>query len=158
MITQTPLRSPVLTREELEFPKKKRITGMQILLWMIVTLCFIGVAAFIGIMRLKSQLGVPNAVLPTLQAADTGVQFFDRNNHYLCTVHADRDRQPVPLAKISKTMRTALLAAEDHHFYEHRGIDFIGVARAFNKNRTAGRIVEGGSTNHSAISTKFVSG
>ncbi len=43
-------------------------------------------------------------------------------------------------------MRDALVSAEDHHFYEHHGIDFIGVARAFKRNREAGRIVEGGST------------
>ncbi|MFQ5467590.1 MAG: transglycosylase domain-containing protein, partial [Kiloniellaceae bacterium] len=40
----------------------------------------------------------------------------------------------------------AVLAIEDRRFYDHPGIDFIGLARAAWANLRAGRIVEGGST------------
>lgn len=40
----------------------------------------------------------------------------------------------------------ALLATEDRRFFQHFGIDPIGLVRAFYRNMQAGRVVEGGST------------
>jgi 1A family penicillin-binding protein len=43
-------------------------------------------------------------------------------------------------------MQQAILAAEDHHFYEHHGVNPISIFRAFFANMQAGKVVEGGST------------
>jgi len=40
----------------------------------------------------------------------------------------------------------AVIAIEDHRFYKHPGVDYIGIMRALVKNVKAGEIVEGGST------------
>ena len=40
----------------------------------------------------------------------------------------------------------AFIAIEDHRFYDHFGLDFVGLARALLRTQRAGRIVEGGST------------
>lgn len=40
----------------------------------------------------------------------------------------------------------ALLAIEDQKFLEHQGISVIGIARAFLRNMTSGKVVQGGST------------
>lgn len=40
----------------------------------------------------------------------------------------------------------AFIASEDARFYEHQGVDFRSIARAFLKNLKAGRVVQGGST------------
>ncbi|MFX5210810.1 transglycosylase domain-containing protein, partial [Acinetobacter baumannii] len=53
------------------------------------------------------------------------IQIFDRNDHLICTVEGDQDRRVVPLNQISPQMQQAMLAAEDHHFYEHHGINFV---------------------------------
>lgn len=37
---------------------------------------------------------------------------------------------PVPLAAIAPVMRRAVLAAEDHRFYDHAGLDWIEIRRA----------------------------
>lgn len=131
---------------DLNLPAKSHHPILKTLFWIGIAVAFIATVAAIGIVQLKSQLKIGDADLPTLKDTNTGVQFFDRNDKYLCTVRADRDRQPVRLDQVSVNMRQALVSAEDHHFYEHHGIDFIGVARAFKRNREAGRIVEGGST------------
>lgn len=40
----------------------------------------------------------------------------------------------------------AVLSIEDRRFYEHWGVDFRGIARAFMRNLDAGEVVQGGST------------
>ena len=54
------------------------------------------------------------------------------------------NRQWVPLEKIAPSVVQALIALEDHRFYEHHGIDFRGTARAF--FRTLSGDLQGGST------------
>lgn len=48
--------------------------------------------------------------------------------------------------QLPKHLVDALLATEDRRFFEHFGIDPMGLARAAYRNYTAGRVVEGGST------------
>lgn len=55
-------------------------------------------------------------------------------------------REVVPFEKIPKKIVDAFLAAEDDAFYEHRGVDYLGVLRALIKNIKAGKVVQGGST------------
>ena len=53
---------------------------------------------------------------------------------------------PVKLADLPPSLPQAVLATEDRRFYDHFGIDLIGLARATVTNVRAGRIVQGGST------------
>ncbi|MFO8239390.1 MAG: PBP1A family penicillin-binding protein [Dissulfuribacterales bacterium] len=55
-------------------------------------------------------------------------------------------RWPVPFSRMPDKLVQAFLAAEDARFYEHPGIDFMGVIRAVVKNMEAGGIVQGAST------------
>lgn len=122
---------------------KRKLTPLQIATVTLITIVFAGMLA---ITLAKAWLGVPNASLPTLYAVGKGVAIYDRFNKYVCSVYADRDRKPVPLNEVSNDMKSALLAAEDHNFYKHHGIDLIGIGRAVVSNAHAGRVVEGGST------------
>ncbi len=74
------------------------------------------------------------------------IQILDRNDHLICTVEGDEDRRVVPLNQVSTQMQQAMLAAEDHHFYEHHGINPVSIFRAMVTNLQAGHVVEGGST------------
>ena len=47
---------------------------------------------------------------------------------------------------IPKTYVNAVIAAEDHRFYDHNGIDIIGIARAIFTDIRKQSLVEGGST------------
>lgn len=55
-------------------------------------------------------------------------------------------REIVQLSDLPRHLVDAFLSSEDHRFYEHRGVDFLGIARAVYKNLKSGRVVEGGST------------
>ncbi len=52
----------------------------------------------------------------------------------------------VALADLPPFVPKILLAAEDQRFYEHFGIDLLGLSRAMLANLAAGRVVQGGST------------
>ncbi|MDH5298242.1 MAG: transglycosylase domain-containing protein, partial [Desulfobulbaceae bacterium] len=55
-------------------------------------------------------------------------------------------RQYVPYAEIPKEFVDAIVAAEDHEFFSHHGVDLPGLFRAMAANIRAGRVVQGGST------------
>ncbi|MBN2231202.1 MAG: PBP1A family penicillin-binding protein [Deltaproteobacteria bacterium] len=55
-------------------------------------------------------------------------------------------RKIVPIEEIPTLLKRAFIAGEDSRFYEHPGLDFLGVFRALIKNIAAGRVVQGGST------------
>ena len=55
-------------------------------------------------------------------------------------------RLVVDLEQIPPHVVNAFLAAEDARFFEHPGVDWLGLARATVRNLMAGRIVQGGST------------
>ncbi|MFI5937712.1 transglycosylase domain-containing protein [Actinoplanes sp. NPDC051494] len=51
-------------------------------------------------------------------------------------VFYDEFRSDVPLKDISPNMLNAIVAAEDHKFYDHNGVDLKGVARALVSNNS----------------------
>lgn len=59
--------------------------------------------------------------------------------------HLER-RTVVSISAISDEMKNAIVAAEDANFYEHEGLDYIGILRALITNVKAGGIRQGAST------------
>lgn len=72
----------------------------------------------------------------------------DREGGLLRELRSREDGRAVPLppGEIPPLVRAAFLAAEDHRFDSHPGVDPIAVARAAWSNVTAGRVVSGAST------------
>jgi len=56
------------------------------------------------------------------------------------------DHKPVRLDETPRVLIDAVLAAEDHRFFEHGGVDVRALVRAAWANLRAGRVKEGGST------------
>jgi penicillin-binding protein 1A len=68
------------------------------------------------------------------------------NGSELGVIPAEHNRTPVSWGQISSWVPKATVAIEDRRFYEHGGIDPIGIARAVVADVRAGKIVQGGST------------
>jgi penicillin-binding protein 1A len=64
----------------------------------------------------------------------------------LGAIPSERNRQPVPLRRVSPWLVKATVAIEDRRFYEHGGLDIEGIARALWENVKAFQVVQGGST------------
>src|SRR5690606_38143563 len=69
----------------------------------------------------------------------------DADGRTLATFY-EENRIYVPLDKIAPVMQDAMVAIEDHRFYEHGPIDIPGTTRAFITNMEAGETVSGGSS------------
>ena len=52
----------------------------------------------------------------------------------------------IKLNETTKTFQNAIIAVEDHRFYEHKGIDLISTTKAFFTNIRNKEIIAGGST------------
>ncbi len=58
----------------------------------------------------------------------------------------DEDRVLISYEEIPTSLKKALIAVEDRHFFEHFGIDPKGILRSIFTNLIAGKIAQGGST------------
>lgn len=65
-------------------------------------------------------------------------------------------RDVVEFDQIPKRVVSAFLAAEDDNFYNHQGVDYMGILRAFMVNLKEGRLVQGGSTITQQVAKSFL--
>ena len=73
-------------------------------------------------------------------------QVFDSHGRLITTLHSDQNRLSIDINKVPQNLQNAFIAAEDNRFYEHIGIDPIGIFRAIFANLTNRGIAQGGST------------
>lgn len=70
---------------------------------------------------------------------------YDSNGEVASKISALKN-EGVKIEEVPDHVKNAVVAIEDHRFYEHDGVDLVGISRAFVQNVKAGSIVEGGST------------
>ncbi len=106
---------------------------------------FFAISIFIFIAFLYLKISLPSiSKLKNYHPQQTNI-IYDINGNIIAFLGPVR-RIYVPLKDIPPHVIKAFLAAEDAHFYEHRGIDFLGMLRALYKDIIHGKIVQGGST------------
>jgi penicillin-binding protein 1A len=71
---------------------------------------------------------------------------FASNGSRLGAIPSAEHREALPPWKISPWLAKATIDIEDRRFYQHGGLDYLGILRAAIADAKAGRIVEGGST------------
>jgi penicillin-binding protein 1A len=100
----------------------------------------LGATAVAGVAYLIARVPLPADVVSsqtTLLTDITGAR--------LAELHGTENRVPVRLDKVPKSLRDAVIAAEDRHYFRHSGVDPIGLARATIAD-LRGRPLQGGST------------
>ena len=85
-----------------------------------------------------------DSLRPISQGSNSVV--FAADGSRLGYIQSDTIRHAVSSQRIPKVLKHATVAIEDEHFYEHSGIDYSAIARAFFKDVEAGTAVQGGST------------
>ncbi|MGH6763079.1 MAG: transglycosylase domain-containing protein [Phyllobacterium sp.] len=76
---------------------------------------------------------------------DFAVTFLDRYGNEIGQ-RGILHRDAIPIDELPDQVVKAVLATEDRRFFQHFGIDFLGLTRALSQNARAGSVVQGGST------------
>ncbi|MCL4287918.1 MAG: penicillin-binding protein, partial [Thermoleophilia bacterium] len=122
---------------------------------------FVLVLLGLGLLAIVSWVfGVMMAVAQDLPDLEARAQYdaaensvvLARDGTPLTTLTGNEKRILVESDEIAPSLKQAVVAIEDERFYEHRGIDFLGIARALQQDILSGGAVQGGST----ITQQFV--
>ncbi len=71
---------------------------------------------------------------------------YDNEGNKVTQLHGEQNRIVVPIEEIPEHVQQAFIAIEDERFYDHIGVDLVGIARASWINLRSGGIVQGAST------------
>lgn len=122
----------------------KKRSGLKLVLWGLAGCSTILLLAFIG--YFFYLLGaLPKVDRLADYRPPIVSQVFGTDGTLVGEFYLER-RTVVPVDKMPKRLIQAFVAAEDSKFYEHKGIDYIGVVRAAIKNVISMRKKEGAST------------
>jgi membrane peptidoglycan carboxypeptidase len=84
-----------------------------------------------------------NLVVPPLPQAS---RIVDDQGNVIGYLRGEQDRQIVSLSQVPTVMRQAIIDIEDDRFYQHTGLDYKGLIRAYLHNQESGGATQGGST------------
>jgi penicillin-binding protein 1A len=115
----------------------------------LLLMTFVGLLALLAVAGFGGAAYVfSNCKLSDLKSPGTNSNSFiyAANGSLLGSIPAEENREAIPRSEMSPWLAKATVAIEDRRFYHHGGIDPRGIARAFWKDVTAGKVVQGGST------------
>ncbi len=134
-----------MSQKRVRKKKKQRIWSAKPLLFIIWSSCLLVTALAMAGMAAYMMLELPPISSLKNYRPAMVTEVYSSDGVTLAYWYKEK-RWPVSIKKLPKRLVYAFLAAEDARFYEHRGIDFLGVIRAAIKNVEAGTIVQGAST------------
>ena len=77
------------------------------------------------------------------------------NDQMLICEFGEKKRIPITLAQVPKQLMQAILDTEDQRFYEHHGVDFMGLLRATKAFIVSGKKAQGASTITMQVARNF---
>jgi 1A family penicillin-binding protein len=125
-------------------PRKRWVAVVRVgLLVLLLAAVALGITGCVVYNSVADSL--PDPTKP-LRGVDQTTKVVDRNGAVITDLFAEQNRTNVALKDIPPVVRQAVIATEDERYYEHAGLDFIGMLRALVTDVKAGGAVAGGST------------
>ncbi len=116
--------------------------SVLMVMFILVVVAAVGVFMFmVQPLREKAQI-FDLEEMKTLEAASI---VYDRNGGELARIYIE-NRKPVSIGEVPPHLIDALTAQEDSRYFQHNGVDYLGVARAFYLNFKEGEVTQGAST------------
>ncbi len=123
-------------------PRLARILVLAVGLGLVGTIA--GVASIIGAYYYV-QPGLPEADTIRDIPLQMPLRIFSRDGHLISEI-GQRRRGLITYDEVPEHVVKAFIAAEDRRFFEHPGVDYRGILRAFAQLALTGEISSGGST------------
>lgn len=121
-------------------------------------------AAFAGLAAIGAALALIVVLLayPQLPSLDILTDYrpkiplrvFSDDGHLIGEFGEER-RSVVPIEQVPEALKHAIISAEDERFYQHSGIDYMGIARAAISNLTSSGRSQGASTITMQVARNF---
>jgi penicillin-binding protein 1A len=115
---------------------------------------FLAVASLIGLAAVLIYPDLPSLESLTDYHPKVPLRVYSEDG-YLMGEFGEERRAVVKIADVPLRMKQAILAAEDERFYQHGGVDTLGVLRAALANLSAGGAKEGASTITMQVARNF---
>lgn len=122
-------------------------------LWSLLSLLIMGIF-ILGILLFYLELQLPNTEMLEQVQLEQPMQVYSADGKLIAQFGAER-RTPISYDKIPKQFINAVLATEDARFFEHAGIDLIGLSRAAVQLALTGTKAQGGSTITMQVARNF---
>lgn len=120
------------------------ITASRFFIWLTILGASSAMLVAAGFyLHLRPELPAVHQLLDT--RLQTPLRIYSSDDK-LIAEFGEKRRTPVTIDQIPEQQLQAFLAAEDSRFYEHFGVDFIGLGRAAVELASTGEIQSGGST------------
>lgn len=103
-------------------------------------------AASGGFYLLSIASDLPRLETEAIKPPAQTTRIFAADGTLIADLHAEENRFLVKLDKISPHMQKAMVAIEDERFFEHKGVDFIGIMRSLYIDIKTGKPAQGAST------------
>lgn len=103
-----------------------------------------GITAGVVYATMAKQL--PDPSTQSARGRDQSSIVYDAKGRVIAKIYAEQDRTDKQLNQIPATLRNAVIATEDRRFYQHKGVDPLGILRAVLTDITRGEKAQGGST------------
>jgi membrane peptidoglycan carboxypeptidase len=104
---------------------------------------FIGAASTPFIVAAR---GIKPLGLPTDPEVPQNTTLYDVQGRPFAVLHGDENRIFIDRKDMPRSIRLAVVAAEDRRFFSHAGVSLGAIARAFTTDVGAGDVMQGGST------------
>ena len=119
--------------------------------WILAVLVVLVLIIGFGYLGLEAVLAYYRQQLPSVETLTTAAltqetSIYDRDNQLLWRTSPGERRMRVALNDIPSHVQSAFVAIEDRRFFEHSGLDTLGILRALATNWRLGQVRQGAST------------
>ena len=127
--------------------------------WLAFPFLLLGASALAAVMLVAFAAAIVYPTLPSLEALTDyqpkiPLRVYSADGRLIGEFGEER-RAVVSIKDVPKPMIEAILAAEDERFYQHSGVDYVGVARAALSNFISGGVRQGASTITMQVARNF---
>jgi penicillin-binding protein 1A len=135
-----------LRRRKLWPRKRRRIRKLRVSVLLLVLIGLALVSFTYGLITAVAG-EIPELDPDRIQAREQNGYIYDRRGQrVLAVLRGSESRVLIESGEIAPVMKHAIVAIEDHRFFDHQGVDVRAIARAFWADVRQNEIVQGGST------------